>query len=103
MIKWVGIATKPSTMSMDELKKWWLEIHAQNVKKLPGLRKYIVSFSVGSPDEVPRYDGIAELWFDDMTALQKAMESPVVAEAMKDLQSSKVDFIHLFTEEHTIT
>ena len=102
MIKWVGIATKPSAMNMDEFKRWWLDVHAQNVQKLPGLRKYIVSFTVGSPDEVPKYDGIAELWFDDMTALQKALESPEVLEAMKDLESRPVDFVHLFTEEHTI-
>jgi len=102
MIKWVAIANKPPAMSGDELKTWWLDVHAPNVKKLPGLRKYVVSLTFGAPDEVPNHDGIAELWFDDMAALQKAMESPEAAEGLKDLQSSKVDFTHLFTEEHTI-
>jgi len=102
MIKWVAVANKPPTMSMDELKRWWLDIHAPNVKKLPGLRKYVVSLTFGAPDGVPKYDGIAELWFDDMAALQKALESPEAAEGLKDVQSSKVDFAHLFTEEHTI-
>ena len=102
MIKWVAIANKPPTMSADELKRWWLDIHAPNVKKLPGLRKYVVSLTFGAPEEVPNHDGIAELWFDDMAALQTAMESPQAAEGLKDLQSSKVDFTHLFTEEHTI-
>jgi len=102
MIKWVSLANKPPTMSTDELKRWWLDIHTQNVKKLPGLRKYVISLTVGAPDGVPKYDGIAELWFDDISALQKALESPVVAEALKDLESSRVDFTHLFTEEHTI-
>jgi hypothetical protein len=66
------------------------------------LRKYVISLTFGAPDEVPNHDGIAELWFDDMAALQRAMESPQAVEGLKDLQSSGVDFTHLFTEEHTI-
>jgi len=102
MIKWVAIANRPPTMSVDELKTWWLDVHAPNVRKLPGLRKYVISLTFGAPDKVPDYDGIAELWFDDMAALQKAVESPEAAEGLKDLHSSKVGFTHLFTEEYSI-
>ena len=102
MIKWVAIANRPPTMSVDELKTWWLEIHAPHINKLPGLRKYVISITFGAPEETPHHDGIAELWFDDMAALQKAMESPEAIEGLKDLQSSKVGFTHLFTEEYAI-
>ena len=102
MIKLVAIANKPPTMSVDELRRWWLDIHAPIAKKLPGLRKYVVSVTVGAPDEVPKYDGIAELWFDDMAALQNALQSPELAEALKDLEAHKVTPAMIFTEEHVI-
>ena len=66
MIKWIALVKRPRSMTLDELKSWWLSTHALTAKRLPGLRKYVVSITTSGLEEVPKYDGIAELWFDSM-------------------------------------
>jgi len=102
MIKLVGVLKRPSTMSMDEFKRWMLETHAPLVRKLPGQSKYVLNFTIGAPEQVPQYDCIGEVWFDDQATLQKALESPVMVEATKDSESHKIDVAIVFTEEHVV-
>lgn len=102
MIKVVGIFKKPSTMSVDEFQRWVLETHAPLARKLPGQSKYVVSLTIGAPEQVPQYDCIGEIWFDDQATLQKALESPEMAEGLKDVESHNVDVAIVFTEERVI-
>jgi uncharacterized protein (TIGR02118 family) len=50
--------------------EWWLGHHSALAMQLPGLRRYIISLV--ADDQEGRFDGMAELWFDDLTAAAAA-------------------------------
>jgi uncharacterized protein (TIGR02118 family) len=72
-------------------------------KKWPGLKRYVISTTVGAlGDGRAEYDGMAELWFEDRAALNRALAS-------EEREISKKDFLTFvggakifLTEEHVI-
>src|SRR2546427_13194606 len=66
-------------MSLDEFSRYWREVHAPIGRRIPGLRRLVQSHPAPLPPEMAPadFDGMAELWFDDMAALQAARRSPV--------------------------
>ena len=82
MIKVLGLLTRRPELTHEEFVRHWLEIHGPLALAVPGVRRYVQSHIVGTrarPDihetEV-EVDGIAELWYDDEAALQRAAASP---------------------------
>ena len=64
-------------MSLDEFRKYWIEVHGGLGAKLPGLRRYVQSHLI---DEAylyarPHFDGVAQLWFDNALAMRAAFQS----------------------------
>jgi len=78
MIKLVYCITRRRGMTLDEFSRYWREVHAPIGRRIPGLRRLVQSHPVPHPPEMapPDFDGMAELWFDDMTALEAARRSP---------------------------
>ncbi len=60
--------------------------HTPMVQQIPNLRRFEAGKILGSPDgsEAPYYF-MAELWFDDLEALQSSMGSPEGTAAASDL------------------
>ena len=75
MIKFVGVVWRKPDLSREDFLHHWQTNHAEVVKKLPGLRKYVQGPAVTRAGREPVIDGIAELWFDDVEALRKAWRS----------------------------
>jgi uncharacterized protein (TIGR02118 family) len=74
MIKTIAIASRKSDMTHEEFIKYWRTTHAALVKKLwPGLKKYVQSEIIVPPGQKREFDGIVEMYYDDMAAYQKAM------------------------------
>ena len=75
-------------MSVDEFSRYWHDIHGPIGHRIPGLRRLVQSLYVTArglstspiphPDGMapPPFDGMAELWFDDLVALRAAQHSP---------------------------
>jgi uncharacterized protein (TIGR02118 family) len=82
MIKSVGLLTRKAGLSHEEFVKHWLEVHAPLAHAVPGVRRYVQSHIVEErtrPDIPPtdvEIDGIAELWYDDRAAMERANASP---------------------------
>jgi uncharacterized protein (TIGR02118 family) len=103
MIKMVAMVKKKEEMERGEFIRYWLEVHAPLEAKWPGLKKYVISPAIGAPGgDEPEYDGVAELWFEDEKAMNKALESP-------ERQVSREDFLKfvggatmMVTEEYVI-
>ena len=78
MIKVFAMLRRRKGVSREEFHRWWIEEHVPYARKLPGLRKYRVCLVTGSTSHEGRepWDGIAELWFDDREAMQRAMATP---------------------------
>jgi len=87
-------------MSREEFARWWLERHVPYVKKFPAVRQYRVSLVESGPETI--VDGLAEVWFDDMTTLRCVTASQVVKEAQQHSVAHTSDRIRLFVEEHRI-
>jgi len=47
-------------------------------RRIPGLRRLVQSHAIAHPDGFPPadFDGMAELWFDDLAAVEAARRSP---------------------------
>ena len=79
---------------------WWLNQHRALAEKLPGLRRYIISLAADN-QEGP-FDGMAELWYDDLAAADAAFASAAgqVARVDSDAHISRRERLNL--TEHTI-
>jgi uncharacterized protein (TIGR02118 family) len=109
MVKYISVICRPLGTNRDDVIDYWLNVHAPLVKRLlPGLRKYLISFALPSPvtNEPPQFDGVVELYFDDLQSMQKALSSPGWQSAERKASSNKViDYARLqafYVEEHTI-
>ncbi len=93
-------------MSLDEFSRYWRDVHGPIGRRIPGLRRLVQSHAVPHPPGMspPSFDGMAELWFDDMAALKAATRSPEWRASTAD----EVNFIDetrtalFLTEEHEI-
>jgi uncharacterized protein (TIGR02118 family) len=65
-------------MSLVEFSRYWREVHGPLGRRIPGLRRLVQSHPVHDPEQgqAPSFDGMAELWFDDLPALRAARQSP---------------------------
>jgi uncharacterized protein (TIGR02118 family) len=91
MIKVVYCITKKPGMSDGQFFAYWQNVHGPIGARIPGLRKLVQSRRVEVPGDRYKadFDGMAELWFDDMEALLAARESPEWKAATDD----EVNFI----------
>jgi uncharacterized protein (TIGR02118 family) len=78
MIKLVYCFSKKTGLSDEEFFHYWANVHGPIGARIPGLRKLVQSRRLTVPGDGhrPDYDGMAELWFDDMQALLAARQSP---------------------------
>jgi len=95
MIKKIGLLTRKKDWTHEQFMKHWVETHAPLAHAVPGLRRYVQNHIRGerkrsdieaTPVEI---DGIAELWFDDQAALERAAQTP----EMKALHADGAIFI----------
>ena len=70
----------------DGFERHYREVHVPLVKKLPGIRRYTFSRDM-APVRGDRYYRIAELDFDDLTALRRAFVSPEGCAAASDVDT----------------
>ena len=77
MIKLVYYVTRRPGMAIEEFSRYWHDVHGPIGRRIPGLRRLVQSHLVDDPMAVrPAFDGMAELWFDNLDALQAARQSP---------------------------
>ena len=91
-------------MSKDEFVNYWLTKHAPLAKQKFGdiLKKYVISIVMSAEGEEPGYQGIAELWFDNMAVVQKLMSSRAFRKVMEEAANFTRKGTWLMLEEHTI-
>lgn len=73
MIKLVNLVSRKDDYTHEEFVERWMGEHAEMAKDLPGLQKYVTSLPTAP--EHSDYDGIVELYFEDMGALKAAFDS----------------------------
>ena len=107
MVKLIYCITRKAGMSVEEFQRYWRETHAPIAGAIPELRRYVQCHTLPELYEgetPPTYDGAAELWFDDMESMRRAMASPEVR-AARDDERNFIDHSKVFsivTEEKPV-
>jgi uncharacterized protein (TIGR02118 family) len=86
MVKALSFFKRRPGMAVDEFQTYWRTRHPEVVTRLSGMRRYVQSHTrpaIYRRGE-PIYDGIAELWFDDTTALRALRDTPDLAAVQAD-------------------
>ena len=102
MFKMIILLKKRPGLTADEFAKYWLDTHAPLAQKMPGLRRYVVNVVRRPPNREPDYDGVVELWFDDVDSMKKAFNSPEGKATQIDTGSFAGSLTSLYTDEHLI-
>jgi uncharacterized protein (TIGR02118 family) len=78
MIKLVYCFAKRPDLDVEEFSRYWRDVHGPIGAGIPGLRRLVQSLAIHDPRDAhePSFDGMAELWFDDVEAVLRARESP---------------------------
>ena len=105
MVKGVWPNKRKAGMSVAEFRRYWAEVHAPMALKLPGLRRYERSETLDELYQLaePRWDGVAQLWFDDVAAAQRFLQSD---EFIKGTWADGEKFVSantaIWTQEHLL-
>jgi uncharacterized protein (TIGR02118 family) len=106
MIKLVYCITKKPGLTDEEFFRYWENVHGPLGARIPGLRKLVQSRCLTIPSDryASDYDGMAELWFDNVEALLAARTSPEWKASSEDegnfIDHNKVAYF--VSEEHVI-
>ncbi len=74
MVKLIGLVKRKPGMTQAEFSRYWEEQHGPLVARVfPGAKRYVQNHPVKlSGGGEPQVDGVVEIWFDDLEALQAA-------------------------------
>lgn len=103
MIKAIYFIKRKPGMALEAFREYWLKDHAALVLRVPGLVKYVQSHTMdaGYRKHEPLYDGVAELWYENLDDMRKTAQAPISRETMADnekfLDMSK--FASILTKE----
>ncbi|MEE2694393.1 MAG: EthD domain-containing protein [Pseudomonadota bacterium] len=106
MLKACTLVKRRSGMEVETFQKYWLGKHADIVRKLPLIKRYVQSHPLlgGYRKGKLIYDGLAEIWVDNTDALRSMAKS----DAYRAVTEDEANFIDasntslLLTEEHVI-
>ena len=87
-------------LSRSDFKTWWLDKHAPFVVAFPELRRYQVNLVEDGPEWL--VDGVAEVCFADLPALQRIMSRTDVKDVQQDSQVHTKARYRMFVEEHPV-
>ena len=84
MIKVVYCFRKRWGLTDEEFRHYWQHVHGPIGARIPGLRRLVQNHLLSGHQRDFDYDGIAELWFDDLIALEAARRSSEWARSSAD-------------------
>ena len=120
MLKLVFNIRRRSDIEPEEFYRYWKDEHGplvRSVAEVLGIRRYVQSHTIDTPindalrasrNTEPRYDGVAELWWDSVDDFVGRLADPAAQAASAALLEDEGRFIDLaatsifLTEEHEI-
>jgi uncharacterized protein (TIGR02118 family) len=106
MIKLVYCINRKPGMTDEQFFHYWEHVHGPVGARIPGVRRLVQSHRIRVPGDAREadFDGMVELWFDDVEALLRARRSPEWQASGEDeknfIDQSKVAYF--ISEEHRI-
>lgn len=122
MLKFVYCIRKRSDLTDEEFRTYWREKHGAFIRSLAKTiraKKYIQSHTMNTPinaelvhsrglDPTPPYDGVTEIWWENMEDFLAGVNSPEGIEAAQRYVADEANFVDFsqsrafLTEEHVI-
>jgi uncharacterized protein (TIGR02118 family) len=113
MIKLCIFLTRREDLTHEEFSEYWLNVHAPLLESLPEVQQYVRRYVqqeavAGLPNGLPiaPFDGVAELWFDDLNGMTASLGSAnyatVVAEDEINFLDRAKTTILLTKERHGV-
>ena len=108
MIKGFILLPKRADLSDEEFHRHWRDVHAPLSLRLTNLRRYVQSHLLSaaqSPYPSVPWNGIAEVWFDDLAT---ALDFPNDPDYLEGLYKDEPNFMDrsgmavVFTQEHVV-
>jgi len=93
---------KKHDMTDEEFAHYWLHTHAPLVKKLPGVRKYVINLVKKPPERESHYQGVVELWFEDTESMKTAFASDEGLLTREDAHKFVSNMTTLYIDEHEV-
>jgi uncharacterized protein (TIGR02118 family) len=86
MVKVLTFLKRKTGMPVGEFQTYWRNEHPKAVTRLPGVRRYVQSHVLPKTYDKgePVWDGIAEVWADDTSALRAMTQSPAHPALIED-------------------
>lgn len=97
MVKLVALYRTPEDAAAFDAH--YFGVHTPIVKRWPGLRRLEVSKITGAPIGEPKHYLMAEMYFDDETAMQNALRSPDGKAAARDVMEFAGSLVSMFFAE----
>lgn len=92
MLKIIAMFNFRPDLSREEAQAYWNETHNDVVRRcLPECRKYVQNVTIPVRTQTSQFDGISELWFDDMDAIRRSFSSPLNDELVADEEKFAVN------------
>ena len=109
MVKMIVCVVRRPGMEQGEFDRYWRHQHAAVIKSVPEFTRHVrryVQCHLAAQDtpflQAGSYDGVAELWFDDVAAMNAAFSEPRYLEVIRSDELKFVDMertVSLVTEE----
>lgn len=108
MVKVMTLLKKKAGLTQEEFSQYWKETHGVLVAKtIPGVKRYVQNHVIKLPGgREPSFDGVAELWYENMESWQKSAEwylsdkgKIIRDDEEKFIDKSKMAFIVVEEEE----
>jgi len=91
MIIRTGLIRNRDDVSKEAFERHWLNVHGPLARAVPHLRAYtqnhVVASHVATPMAMHRIDGVSQLWFDDVAAMDQAMASAEQRACVDDIKA----------------
>lgn len=87
MVKLIELVKRKPGMPLAEFHRYWEEIHGPIGAKIKMSKRYVQSHTLMreyEKKELPAYDGIAEVWFEDTKAMRQAPTTPEYVATIAD-------------------
>ena len=106
-IKRLSFIKRKPEWDRDEFFRYWKDVHGPMALAMPGLQRYVQCHALPSAYEKgePRYDGVAEMWYESLGDLNFSLASPEFKEVAQPDGTKFVDpdsAFTLITEEYRI-
>jgi uncharacterized protein (TIGR02118 family) len=106
MIKTVTLLKRRPDLTSEEFHRHWREIHGPLVLALPGVLRYVQCRPLASIEGQPDVDGIAEVWYSDVSSMRAALDSgayvTLIADEVNFMGPSTKESIFMTVEEDAL-